>query len=102
MQQEYVANGTKIGTSTLLCHMNSAHVLNLIVQEDLKVASGALHKIRESIKYVRASKARMIAFRECVLQVRSIDTKALCRNCSRDGMAKNRKKKFEFLSKKEK
>nr|KYP74105.1 Putative AC transposase [Cajanus cajan] len=53
----------------------SAHILNLIVQEGLGVASGALKKIRESIKYVRGSEARKIAFKECVLQVRGIDTK---------------------------
>lgn len=31
----------------------SAHILNLIVQEGLKVAGDALNKIRESVKYVR-------------------------------------------------
>ena len=53
----------------------SAHVLNIIVQEGLRVASDALHKIRESIKYVRGSEARKVAFKECVIQVRGIDTK---------------------------
>ncbi|XP_017423437.1 zinc finger BED domain-containing protein RICESLEEPER 2-like [Vigna angularis] len=53
----------------------SAHVLNIIVQEGLKVASVALQKIKESIKYVRGSEARKIAFKECVIQVRGIDTK---------------------------
>uniref|UniRef100_A0A151UI99 AC transposase n=1 Tax=Cajanus cajan TaxID=3821 RepID=A0A151UI99_CAJCA len=53
----------------------SAHILNIIVQEGLRVASDALHKIRESIKYVRGSEARKIAFKECVVQVRGIDTK---------------------------
>ncbi|KAF7820895.1 zinc finger BED domain-containing protein RICESLEEPER 2-like [Senna tora] len=51
-----------------------AHILNLIVQEGLKVASGALNKIRESIKYVKASEARMVSFNECVAQVGGIDT----------------------------
>ena len=53
----------------------SAHVLNIIVQEGLRVGSDALNKIRESIKYVRGSEARKIAFKECVIQVRGIDTK---------------------------
>ncbi|KAF7820826.1 zinc finger BED domain-containing protein RICESLEEPER 2-like [Senna tora] len=52
-----------------------AHILNLIVQEGLKVTNGALFKIRESIKYVKASEGRMINFRECVKQVGNIDTK---------------------------
>jgi len=52
-----------------------AHILNLIVQEGLKVAEVALQKIRESIKYVKGSEARKMAFTECVVQVRGIDTK---------------------------
>ena len=39
------------------------------------MASDALNNIRESIKYVRESEARKIAFKECVIQVRGIDTK---------------------------
>ncbi|KAI5437770.1 hypothetical protein KIW84_023765 [Lathyrus oleraceus] len=44
----------------------SAHVLNLIVQEGLKVASEALHKIRESVKHIKGSDGRMLKFRDCV------------------------------------
>ena len=40
----------------------SAHIL--IVQDGLKVASSTFHNIRESIKYVRASEARAIQFRD--------------------------------------
>jgi len=71
----------------------NAHVLNLIVQEGLEVIGGALKKIRESIKYVRASEAIKIAFKKCVLQVRGIDTKVglrmnvACRNLLFDGRA---------------
>ena len=43
-----------------------AHILNLIVQEGLKVAKEALHKIRESVKYVKASKGRLRQFHKCV------------------------------------
>ena len=39
------------------------------------MASSALNKIRESIKYVRGSKARKTTFKERVIQVRGIDTK---------------------------
>ena len=52
-----------------------AHILNLIVQEGLKVVGGALDKIRESIKYVKASEGRMKSFHECVSQVGGINTK---------------------------
>ena len=37
----------------------STHILNLIVQDGLKVVSDTLHKIRQSVHYVRASESRM-------------------------------------------
>ncbi|KAH7688641.1 Tam3-transposase (Ac family) protein [Dioscorea alata] len=52
----------------------SAHILNLIVQEGLKVAHDTLHKIRESVKYVKVSESRMKKFGECVATVGNIDT----------------------------
>ncbi|MCH89441.1 zinc finger BED domain-containing protein RICESLEEPER, partial [Trifolium medium] len=45
------------------------------IQEGLKVASDALHKIRESVKYVKGSEARKITFRACVDKSGDIDTK---------------------------
>ena len=53
-----------------------AHILHLIVKEGLAVASGALHKIRESVKYVKGSDGRMKNFWDCVQQVGSIDVGA--------------------------
>ncbi|CAN7043041.1 unnamed protein product, partial [Brassica rapa subsp. trilocularis] len=44
----------------------SAHILNLIVQDGLAVLSGALDKIRESVKYVKGSQSREIMFQNCV------------------------------------
>ena len=38
------------------------------------MASGALHKIRGSIKYVKTSEAGKIYFQGCVQQVSGIDT----------------------------
>ncbi|XP_054821595.1 zinc finger BED domain-containing protein RICESLEEPER 2-like [Prosopis cineraria] len=51
-----------------------AHILNLIVQEGLKVTNVAINKIRDSIKYVKVSESRMKIFGQCVEQVGSIDT----------------------------
>ena len=51
----------------------SAHILNLIVQDGLKVASDALHKIRQSVHFVRASKSMMKLFFQCV-ELGGIDT----------------------------
>lgn len=47
--------------------------MNLIVQEGLKVATVALSKIRESVKYVKGSDTRMKKFQECVQAVGNID-----------------------------
>ncbi|KAK2445519.1 zinc finger BED domain-containing protein RICESLEEPER [Trifolium repens] len=46
-----------------------AHILNLIVQDGLKAAGDALHKIRESVKYVKASEGRLREFRKCIQEV---------------------------------
>ena len=51
-----------------------AHILNLRVQEGLKVTSSALNKMRESIRYVKAYEARMNLLKQCVQQVGGIDT----------------------------
>ena len=60
----------------------SAHILNLIVQDGLKVASDALHKFRQSVHYVRASKSKMKQFNQFVEQVGGIDTSiGLKSNC---------------------
>lgn len=52
----------------------SAHILNLIVQDGLKVVSDALHKIRQSVAYVRVTESRTLLFSECVRTVGDIDT----------------------------
>ena len=51
-----------------------AHILNLIVQDGLKVVSDALHKIRQSVAYVRVTESRTLLFSECVRNVGDIDT----------------------------
>lgn len=51
-----------------------AHVLNLVVQNGLKVARDALHKIRQSVHYARTSQSKTINFIYCVNNVDGIDT----------------------------
>ena len=55
----------------------SVQILNLIVQEGLKVPSDALFKIGESVKYVIASDVRMIQFKECVHKAKVDDSAGL-------------------------
>jgi len=60
-----------------------AHILNLIVQERLKVLGDALDQIRESIKYVRGFEGRMIKFKECLQHIGDINSSSgLCLNVS--------------------
>ncbi|KAG8371874.1 hypothetical protein BUALT_Bualt12G0008300 [Buddleja alternifolia] len=62
-------------TNSLLCdgdflHVRcGAHILNLVVQAGLKTIDTSIGKIRDSMKYVRGSEARMIRFAECVQQL---------------------------------
>ncbi|XP_019418623.1 PREDICTED: zinc finger BED domain-containing protein RICESLEEPER 2-like [Lupinus angustifolius] len=84
VMQEQLKNKLIVENS-LLCdgqffHVRcSAHILNLIVQEGLKVASATLYKIRESIKYVRGSKGRMLKFKVFIEKIDGVDTSAgLC------------------------
>ncbi|CAD5312077.1 unnamed protein product [Arabidopsis thaliana] len=44
----------------------STHILNLIVQDGLEVISGALEKIRETVKYVKGSETRENLFQNCM------------------------------------
>ena len=46
-----------------------AHIINLIVQDELKKVDDIVHKVRESVKYVRASQTRKQKFLQCVNQV---------------------------------
>ena len=57
------------GNGDLFHYRCAAHVLNLIVQEGLKVSCGAVDAIRESVKYVRSSPQRKERFEEIVAQL---------------------------------
>ncbi|KAK7261864.1 hypothetical protein RIF29_28187 [Crotalaria pallida] len=51
----------------------SAHILNLIVQDGLKVVGDALQKVRDSVKYVKGSEIRKKNFRKCIEETGGID-----------------------------
>ncbi|KAJ4783123.1 hypothetical protein LUZ62_034369 [Rhynchospora pubera] len=55
-----------------------AHILNLIVQDGLKVIKACLYKIREGVKYLRKSPAKLFQFGEVAI-AHGIETKrSLC------------------------
>ncbi|RYQ98981.1 hypothetical protein Ahy_B07g086823 [Arachis hypogaea] len=57
----------------------SAHILNLIVQDRMKICGDAVYKIRESIKFLRKSEIRMVKFKECFEDIEGLEyTTALC------------------------
>ncbi|CAN1147887.1 Zinc finger BED domain-containing protein RICESLEEPER 2 [Linum perenne] len=53
------------------------HILNLIVQDGLKVIRDGVRYVRESAKYVDGFEARKIKFKECIKQVGMKCTKGL-------------------------
>ena len=55
----------------------SAHILNLIVQDGLKVLGDSLVKVRESVKYVQGSESRVMKFQECIKLVNLDSSKGL-------------------------
>ena len=54
-----------------------AHILNLIIQEGLKVIDDSVIKIRETMKYLKGLESRMCRFDECVKIVGMKRTKGL-------------------------
>lgn len=57
-----------------------AYILNLIVQDDLKVIDKVVHNIRESVKYVRGSDARKLRFVECLRELPFTTSKKVCQD----------------------
>uniref|UniRef100_A0A2N9IWT7 BED-type domain-containing protein n=1 Tax=Fagus sylvatica TaxID=28930 RepID=A0A2N9IWT7_FAGSY len=52
-----------------------AHVLNLIVQDGLKVIDEVVHNIRESVKYVKGSDSRRLKFAGCLAMLPFLTSK---------------------------
>ena len=56
----------------------SAYILNLVVQDGLKEHNESVIKIRNAIRYVRSSPARLDAFKKCVEHVKISNKSFLC------------------------
>lgn len=69
LKEHLLFTNSLVGNGDYLHVRCSAHVLNLIVQNGLKTIGPAVHKIRESVKYVKGSQARKLKFAECVRHV---------------------------------
>ncbi|GKV51607.1 hypothetical protein SLEP1_g58242 [Rubroshorea leprosula] len=59
----------------------SAHILNLIVQEGLKVIDDSVRKLRDGIKYITATEGRMLNFEECAKRASCDLSKGLWLDC---------------------
>ena len=55
-----------------------AHVLNLVVQDGLKMADSAVKKLQENVRRVRGSPARLVKFRDLANTFNVMDTCSLC------------------------
>lgn len=53
-----------------------AHIVNLVVQDGLKIMCHPVNRIRNAIKYVRASPMRLKVFKKCV-ELSKVDSKGL-------------------------
>ena len=56
----------------------SAHILNLVVQDGLKEHNKYVIKIRNVVRYVRSSPARLDTFKKCVEHVKISNKSHLC------------------------
>ena len=68
---EHLKGKTKMWKSTILSneflHVRcAAHILNLVVKDGLFEANASIVKIRNAVRFVRSSPARLIAFQKCV------------------------------------
>ncbi|XP_047255752.1 zinc finger BED domain-containing protein RICESLEEPER 2-like isoform X1 [Capsicum annuum] len=59
-----------------------AHIINLIVQDGLKVTSVSIERVRKAVKYIRQSPARCKRFKECCEDVDINNKKLLCLDVS--------------------
>ncbi|XP_077251230.1 zinc finger BED domain-containing protein RICESLEEPER 2-like [Tasmannia lanceolata] len=55
-----------------------AHILNLVVQSGLEVINNVIHKVRESVKYVKASQSRQQIFQELARVSKISSEKKVC------------------------
>ncbi|XP_077237236.1 zinc finger BED domain-containing protein RICESLEEPER 2-like [Tasmannia lanceolata] len=55
-----------------------AHILNLVVKSGLEVINNVIHKVRESVKYVKASQSRQQIFQKLARESKISSEKKVC------------------------
>uniref|UniRef100_A0A6N2KMT4 BED-type domain-containing protein n=1 Tax=Salix viminalis TaxID=40686 RepID=A0A6N2KMT4_SALVM len=59
-----------------------AHIVNLIVSDGLKEINASVVKIRNAVRFVRSSPARLLAFKKCAEKLHIECKKLLCLDCA--------------------
>ncbi|XP_021596634.1 zinc finger BED domain-containing protein RICESLEEPER 2-like [Manihot esculenta] len=70
--------GVSVANSTYLHMRCMAHIINLVVQDGLKDVNDSVMKVRDAVRYIRSSPARLKRFKECVLHEKIERKSSLC------------------------
>ncbi|KAG8661312.1 hypothetical protein MANES_02G223166v8 [Manihot esculenta] len=70
--------GVSVANSTYLHMRCMAHIINLVVQDGLKDVNDSVMKVRDAVRYIRSSPARLKRFKECVLHEKIESKSSLC------------------------
>ncbi|XP_020267641.1 zinc finger BED domain-containing protein RICESLEEPER 2-like [Asparagus officinalis] len=76
LKEHFVSNGEFLHVRCC------AHILNLVVQDGLKIIDKSLSKFRECIKYVKSPPGRKKKFAECIEQTCSVSAKKIQQDVS--------------------
>ncbi|WOL13416.1 zinc finger BED domain-containing protein RICESLEEPER 2-like [Canna indica] len=78
LKRKFINWGTTIANGKYLHMRCIAHIINLIVQDGLKDLDPAIRWVRETVKYIRSSPARLKKFKECADSVQVECKSTLC------------------------
>lgn len=80
--KSWLCDKSSISLQGELFHVHcSAHILNLIVQNGLKVIRHFIYKVRETVKYLKRSPYATQKFNQAKTQLKLKDTKKMTMDC---------------------